>query len=153
MAFAIERVEDPVARWVELEPLLLALHEYHLPLTGVPLLTDWARMQREQIAGRPEGLVLLAYEDGAAVGFANGWVSRNPSIFEEEYARLDGMYVAPDARSRGIGRALLAAFEAWARERGVNEVRLGVVASNHLGRRFWDAAGFEPASIAMKKLL
>src|SRR5687768_15030507 len=108
MVFAIERVEDAVARWVELEPLLLALHEYHLPLTGVPLLADWARMQREQIAGRPEGLVLLAYEDGAAVGFANGWVSRSPGIFAEEYARLDNMYVAPEVRSRGVGRQLLA---------------------------------------------
>jgi GNAT superfamily N-acetyltransferase len=153
MAPVIERVEDPVSRWSELEPLLLALHEYHLLLTGVPLLADWARIQREHIAGFAEGVVLLAYDDGAAVGLANGWISRRPGIFEEEYARLDNMYIAPETRGRGVGQQLLAAFEAWALDRGAREIRLGVVASNDLGRRFWDAAGFTPASIAMKKQL
>jgi GNAT superfamily N-acetyltransferase len=153
MSVTIERVETPVARWAEIEPLMRALHEFHLPLTGVPLLVDWARVQREHIGEQREGLVLLAREGGAAIGLANGWIARKPGIFDEQYARLDGIYVARETRSRGVGQALLAEFEAWAREGGVSEVRLGVVASNHLGRRFWEAAGFAPASIAMKKHL
>ena len=35
---------------------------------------------------------------------------------------LEAWYVDPDARNRGVGRAMVAAAEAWARERGCREM-------------------------------
>src|SRR5690606_25721280 len=37
-------------------------------------------------------------------------------------AYLEGWYVTPGARGRGVGRALITAAEAWARERGHREL-------------------------------
>lgn len=153
MPVEIESVEDVDARWSAIEPLLRGIHEYHLSLTGVPLLPDWAERQRAHLVGRADGIFLLAIDGGDPVGFVNGWVSRNPAIFEETYARLDNMFVVDAHRGTGVGMQLLAAFEQRCIDAGIEEVRLGVVTGNELGERFWDGAGFVPASASMKKQL
>jgi len=153
MPIEIESVEDVAARWTDIEPLLRGIHEYHLPLTGVPLLADWAERQRAHLTARADGILLLAVDAGHAVGLVNGWVSREPSIFEETYARLDNMFVVDTHRGAGVGAQLLAAFEARCIETGIDEVRLGVVTGNEPGERFWERAGFAPASVSMKKQL
>ena len=151
MPIAIESVDDVGARWADIEPLLCGIHEYHLPLTGVPLLPDWAERQRTHLVGRVDGIFLLASDGGRPAGFVNGWVSRTPSIFDETYARLDNIFVVEAYRGTGVGAQLLAAFEARCIKVGVDEVRRGVVAVNDLGQRFWDGASFAPASVSMKK--
>ena len=83
----------------------------------------------------------------------NGWVSRNPSMFAETYARLDNIFVVDTHRGGGVGMQLVAAFEQRCAAIGIDEVRLGVVSGNALGERFWDAAGFVPVSVSMKKRL
>lgn len=153
MAIEIESIEDVEARWPDIEPLLRGIHEYHLPLTGVPLLPDWAERQRAHLLARVDGIFLLATDAERAVGFVNGWISHNPSIFSETYARLDNIYVIGEYRGTRVGVQLLAAFEARCIEAGIDEVRLGVVTENDLGERFWDGAGFTPASVSMKKRL
>jgi ribosomal protein S18 acetylase RimI-like enzyme len=59
-------------------------------------------------------------------------------------AMIWGMYVAPDQRGRGLGKALLAAAIARARQMpGVEQVNLAVVATNTTARRLYLAHGFE----------
>jgi aminoglycoside 6'-N-acetyltransferase I len=67
--------------------------------------------------------VLLAEEEaGAAVGMAELSIR---SIVEGcssgRVAYLEGWYVVPEARRRGVGRALVAAAEVWGREQGCTE--------------------------------
>jgi ribosomal protein S18 acetylase RimI-like enzyme len=57
-------------------------------------------------------------------------------------ADLLAMWVAPEVRGRGAGRALCDACAAWAAQRGATELRLGVVVDNHRARRAYEAAGF-----------
>ncbi len=66
----------------------------------------------------PDGAFLVGYEDGRPV--AIGGVRR----LEESVCEIKRMYVVPEARSRGAGRALLAALEDAARELGYERVRL-----------------------------
>jgi GNAT superfamily N-acetyltransferase len=54
--------------------------------------------------------------------------------------------VAPDARGRGVGTALLAEAEDWARERGHRILTLNVFARNESARRVYERAGFVTAS-------
>ena len=82
--------------------------------------------------------------DGAMVGFAE--------IRLREYAEecatspvgyLEGIYVEPRARKHGVGRALVAAGEAWARSRGCSEMASDRELTNDDSGAFHEALGYE----------
>jgi len=106
----------------------------------------------------PEGLAtrghsfmrVLAAADGADVGFI--WWS------ELESAGRAGVYVygveiEEHARRRGFGRAAFAELERLARARGLGFVDLHVFCHNHGARRLYEALGFEPTSLTLRKNL
>lgn len=64
------------------------------------------------------GTFLVAYDESVPIGC--GAVRR----IDEGVAELKRMYVAPAMRGRGVGRALLAALEAEARQLGVTRLVL-----------------------------
>ena len=55
---------------------------------------------------------------------------------------LDGICVAPQARSRGIGATLLARIESEARTRGYGAVRLDVIGDNWRARALYQRQGY-----------
>jgi aminoglycoside 6'-N-acetyltransferase I len=55
---------------------------------------------------------------------------------------VEGWYVVPVARCRGVGRDLMAAAETWARERGYMEVASDAVIDNLVSERAHLALGF-----------
>lgn len=57
---------------------------------------------------------------------------------------IEGWWVAPDLRRTGIGRALLAAIEAWARDNGFTELGSDVESTNHASLEAHESLGFEP---------
>jgi GNAT superfamily N-acetyltransferase len=59
-------------------------------------------------------------------------------------AELDIMYVAPEHRGTGVGRALLAALDQHARAAGITVVRLRAGDPQPEALRFYSAAGFVP---------
>jgi GNAT superfamily N-acetyltransferase len=56
--------------------------------------------------------------------------------------QLIAMYVPPEFRGRGHGRALVAAVEQWARERGAPRVVLWVLPDNDGARALYESCGF-----------
>jgi aminoglycoside 6'-N-acetyltransferase I len=60
---------------------------------------------------------------------------------------LEGWYVVPKARRRGVGRALVAASEDWARAQGCTEFASNALADNELSRVAHVALGFEEVEI------
>jgi GNAT superfamily N-acetyltransferase len=81
-------------------------------------------------------LVLVAEENGEAIGFAYG------QVFPGGLAHLNVAYVRPENRRQGVAKALSAAFAAGAREQGAEHVSLDVDISNEVGRRVWQRLGF-----------
>ena len=59
-----------------------------------------------------------------------------------DVAEIKRMYVAPGARSRGVGRALLAALEEAARELGYARVRLDAGEEQRHSRALFADAGY-----------
>jgi GNAT superfamily N-acetyltransferase len=100
------------------------------------------RAWRDWAAGRWGGGVAVAFAGrdptGAVVGTATG------AEFEAEpgVAHLYAMWVAPDARGAGVGRALVEEVVTWARGRGCGRLVLSVTESNRNARRFYEACGF-----------
>jgi ribosomal protein S18 acetylase RimI-like enzyme len=57
------------------------------------------------------------------------------------------------ARRRGHARAALLELERVARERGLHQVGLHVFGHNHGARRLYEALGFEPTSLTLRKIV
>jgi GNAT superfamily N-acetyltransferase len=91
---------------------------------------------RGLLADAQRGSVLVARERGRAIGYAA--LCFGYSIeFRGRDAFVDELYVAPDARGRGLGRALLRALEAEARASGALQLHLEVEQGNESARRLY----------------
>ena len=115
----------------------------------------WPDAAREELGAeadahlRGEGFMLetvLVAEgsDGALAGFAE--LSLRPyaeGCTTSPVAYLEGWYVEPAHRGRGVGGALVAAAEAWARTRGCREFASDAVIDNHASAAAHAALGFE----------
>ena len=97
---------------------------------------------------RPGGAILVAEDVSGLLGFAE--LSIRPYAEGCESGRvgfLEGWYVVPRARRRGIGRRLVAAGEEWARAAGCTEFGSDAEADNELGAAAHHALGFEEVGL------
>ena len=62
---------------------------------------------------------------------------------------VEGWYVAPEARRKGVGAALMAAAEAWARAGGYSELASDTQLENEAGKRGHARSGFEEVGRAV----
>ena len=92
--------------------------------------------------------VLVAEEHGEILGFVE--------LFIRQYAEgcstdrigfLEAWYVRAEARRRGVGRALVAAAEDWARAQGCTEFASDALADNELSRIAHHSLGFEEVEV------
>ena len=60
---------------------------------------------------------------------------------------MDDVFVEPEYRNRGMGRALLQSVRDWAQERGADGISLQVAAANARGRKFYEDLGFREISV------
>lgn len=87
--------------------------------------------------------VLLALENGEAVGFAvyffnfSTWLGR-PGLY------LEDLFVKPDVRGKGFGRALLERLAQIAEERGCGRMEWAVLDWNDPAIQFYRKLGAEP---------
>ena len=92
-----------------------------------------------------EPLAVLIAEDGARepLGFVE--LSIRPyaeGCRTDRVAYLEGWYVVPEARKRGVGRSLVVAAEAWARSQGCTEFASDAELANDLSASAHEAVGF-----------
>src|SRR5215217_3388400 len=94
-------------------------------------------------AASPPETLLTAESDGSPSGF----------VFLEEHedyftlaigAHIGILVVAEEAEGRGIGAALMAAAEEWARSRGSATLTLNVFEGNQRARALYERSGFRP---------
>jgi ribosomal protein S18 acetylase RimI-like enzyme len=94
----------------------------------------WEQRVRANAAGERSVGFVADPSAGMAVGAID---EREPDV-----AHLYGMWVAPEARRTGTGRALVDAVIAWAAERGARLLTTSVEVSNAAATALYAAAGF-----------
>lgn len=108
----------------------------------------------DALAARGELEVILIAEDGRGrrLGFIYA-LSSSDNLPKEPRVYISEFAVAREAEGRGVGRALIAAVEDWARERGAWAVTLEVFAGNSRARVLYERIGFEPMTLHLRKPL
>jgi ribosomal protein S18 acetylase RimI-like enzyme len=109
--------------------------EFDEPTPGAEALSGYA----ERMLERGEMAVLLAGEGPDAISL----VRFRTSVWTgEPEAHLQELYVLPALRGRGIGRALLEATFALAREAGATGIDLNTGETDTAARALYESSGF-----------
>jgi GNAT superfamily N-acetyltransferase len=90
---------------------------------------------------RGESVIFLAVVDGAIVGFTQLYPSFS-SVSMKRLWVLNDLFVTPDARKSGAGRALLERAERWAAETGAKGLTLSTQITNLTAQRLYEACGW-----------
>ena len=72
---------------------------------------------------------------------------------ERTYGRLTELFVEPEARKKGVGRALIAACEDWARARGHKHIIIGALSQNAAAITAYQRSGYAPYASFLRKYL
>jgi ribosomal protein S18 acetylase RimI-like enzyme len=141
----------------DLEPLTRSLHSHHVTVDpGVPGIPPrdpdgWWRIRsaryREWLAD-PAAFVLLAHveDDERPVGYAMVvfHTEDDSHTTGERFASLESLAVLPSHRGQGIGTLLLREVYRQVRAAGVEEMVIGVLATNEDAMRLYRREGFIP---------
>jgi GNAT superfamily N-acetyltransferase len=124
-----------------IEELIRALAEYERLSQEVVMNSDLLR--KALFGERPYAEVLIGEEDGEATGFAlffhnfSTFVGR-PGIY------LEDLFVKPEHRGKGLGRALLKRLAEIAVERGCGRMEWAVLDWNRPAIGFYEKLGARP---------
>jgi len=104
-----------------------------------------------------DGRIFIAEDTGGitvgwgVVGGFHGEVFIVPE--ERNCAYIFELFVVEAMRGKGIGRALIAACEDWAKAKGFKTILIGVLAGNKSAAGLYRSAGFADTAIELKKYL
>lgn len=90
-------------------------------------------------------VVLVADIEGTVVGFVEVGLRSHADGCDAQHAVgfVEGWYVEPEHRRRGIGGALVRAAEGWARSQGCREMASDAEIDNDVSLHAHEALGFE----------
>jgi GNAT superfamily N-acetyltransferase len=139
--------EHAQLRCARLSALAYAPHlaEHLAAETTAP--SEFWRDRAERAASATTMATFVATEQHAFVGIVDGFLTKGRATVE-----IGGMWVSPHRRRAGIGRELLSAIVAWARQQGVTRAALWVTAANQPARTLYERDGFELAETSGERL-
>jgi len=128
-----------LARLGDVPTLVDLLKQLGYPVDA-PTLSD----RLDRLLGRPlvhRVLVAPAAQDEAKLLGALH-ASRRETIESEDYAEIAALVVDESARKTGVGKALVAAAERWARDLGMNAVRVRSNVVRSGAHAFYERLGY-----------
>ena len=109
-----------------------------------------AEIDRFFVGDAREPLVVLLAQNGAGypIGLAELSIrSQAEGCRSDRVAYLEGWFVVPKARGRGVGRALIVAAEEWGRSQGCREFASDAQADNEVSTAAHRALGFADVAL------
>jgi ribosomal protein S18 acetylase RimI-like enzyme len=124
-------------------------HTAHDPVYATaPAAEKTMRRFLADLASSGHSFLFVAVAGGRTVGFISGELREgSPTFLPKTWASVDDVFVEPEHRNLGMGKALLRSVEAWAKERGASGVSLQVAAANARARNFYADLGFREISV------
>ncbi|WP_370899491.1 GNAT family N-acetyltransferase [Chryseobacterium gossypii] len=100
----------------------------------------------------PDALVVVAEENNEIIGSGYARIKQTEKDYYnfKNFAYLGFMYVKPEHRGQGINKLILDELVAWARSRGISEIRLDVYDQNESAVKAYEKAGFERLLLTMR---
>jgi GNAT superfamily N-acetyltransferase len=151
----VDRRSDIIIRPVEAheraawEPLWKGYQAfYEVELSDETTAVTWARLHDP---AEPMG-VLGAYIDGTLAGIVH-YIFHRSCWTIGNYCYLQDLFVAERARHLGLGRALIAAVEAKAREAGASRLHWLTQEGNAVARALYDKLAERSGFIQYRKIL
>jgi GNAT superfamily N-acetyltransferase len=87
---------------------------------------------------------LVARREGEDVGFLVLSCGPLLPLLDQPAVAIDHMYVLPDVRRQGVGKALIARATSLADQQGAGQISTSVPAAGRDGQRFFARLGFSP---------
>lgn len=94
--------------------------------------------------------VFAAEIDGTAVGYIHAEIYN--ILYFESMINILGLAVSRGYRRQGVGRALITCAENWAKEQGINIVRLNSGSSRKEAHEFYRAIGYDNEKMQVRFL-
>jgi len=94
---------------------------------------------------------VLAWVEERAVGLAH-FLTHRSCWTRGDYCYLQDLFTSEGARGAGVGRALIAHAEAWAREKGCSRIYWLTHESNAQARLLYDQLAERPGFIQYRKI-
>ena len=136
---------------VLIEPIGEALYDTLLPMIAAYQGFYEAEDIREErnreffrrfLSPSEDGMLIGAWRGDRLVGYACLYWHFS-SLSAQEAVLMNDLFVEPDARGHGVGRALIEAAAEVARERGAACLEWSTAPSNHTAQRLYDSTGAE----------
>ncbi|HSI47606.1 MAG TPA: GNAT family N-acetyltransferase [Ideonella sp.] len=110
---------------------------------------------QDSMLGADRAIFVVEDAFGQSLGFiALSLIEERHSLLQPmRYGRVNSVCVCPEARGMGLGRAMMAQADDWAREHRATDMRLVVWAFNEQARKLYEELGYEVLSHTMGKRL
>ena len=102
------------------------------------------RLEMEQVLSSSGGVFVAEDPEGRLIGFAEFSIRNDyvPGADISPVPGLEGWYVDKDFRTKGVGKALLAAVEEWSRQKGYKQLASDALIDNTTGVEIHKQLGF-----------
>lgn len=136
---------EDAPRIAELGEALDEVHRAEYPAllrpAGARLDPAWVLAALEEAAGA----LFVAERSASVIAFLRVrdlQTAGGPALLPRRYGVIDELYVDPVARGSGVAHTLIAAAEAWGRDRGVSALEVTVWDFNSDAHRLYEREGF-----------